>query len=647
MELQNKNNSYFYFSSIALLFAVILTYSNHFHNSFHFDDAHTIENNVFIRDIKNIPRFFTDATTFSSNPRNQSYRPVVSASLAIDYWLSKDGNPFFFHLRNFIEFLIYTVLAYLFALKIFNAADHSADNRFRALFVAALFSLHPLAAETVNYIISRSDIISSAWVMAGMVVWLYFPKKRKYGFYLLPVVFAMLAKPSAAMFAPILLFTDWLLGKYESNSTSSSVQKEKKSSQQLSGRSFSRSVINSIPAFIVCGLMYKFIEHMTPSTWTSGGSSLWNYLITQPYVIALYIRNFFFPFYLSADTDLSPFTSFNEKTLLGLVVMLGLAVIIFLSFQKRKWMPVAIGLLWFVAALVPTSVVPLAEVMNDHRMFFPLPGLIMAVVWAIHIQFASTLKNTATAIIACCLLLLAALAYGTYQRNKVWKTEETLWKDVTEKSPRNGRGLMNYGLTLMSKGQLNEALDYYERAKEFTPRYPTLFINIAIAKAALGNNFEAENNFKIALELEPDNPECNFYYARFLAQNGRYGEAKIYLQKTLALAPAHLEAKKLSEWIQNYVSGTPVTSSPEYFLNLSLQLYNEKKFYECIDACHEALRLKPDYAEAYNNICSAYNELKEFEKAMQACDSALKLNPGFTLAKNNFEYARRMAAKRN
>src|SRR6266550_6507658 len=44
--------------------------------------------------------------------------------------------------------------------------------------------------------------------------------------------------------------------------------------------------------------------------------------------------------------------------------------------------------------------------------------------------------------------------YATFQRNKVWNTEETLWRDVTIKSPRNPRGLMNYGNTLMTKAIL-------------------------------------------------------------------------------------------------------------------------------------------------------------------------------------------------
>src|SRR6266705_6924130 len=87
---------------VALLFiALLAAYANHFHNSFHFDDAHTIVNNASIRELRNIPRFFSDATTFSSLPSNQSYRPLVSTLLAIDYSLGYGLRPFWFHLSIF------------------------------------------------------------------------------------------------------------------------------------------------------------------------------------------------------------------------------------------------------------------------------------------------------------------------------------------------------------------------------------------------------------------------------------------------------------------------------------------------------------------------------------------------------------------
>ena len=75
-----------FFSCMAalLLLLTIAAYGNSFHNSFHFDDSHTIVNNLYLRNVANIPLFFRDSTTFSSLPTNQSYRPVVSATLALD-----------------------------------------------------------------------------------------------------------------------------------------------------------------------------------------------------------------------------------------------------------------------------------------------------------------------------------------------------------------------------------------------------------------------------------------------------------------------------------------------------------------------------------------------------------------------------------
>ena len=68
------------------------------------------------------------------------------------------------------------------------------------------------------------------------------------------------------------------------------------------------------------------------------------------------------------------------------------------------------------------------------------------------------------------MALLSAHAVGVRQRNNVWHTEESLWLDVTLKSPANGRGLMNYGLVQMGKGNLAVAEDYFNRALERTPR---------------------------------------------------------------------------------------------------------------------------------------------------------------------------------
>ena len=85
----------------GVLVFVSLVYSNHFGNAFHFDDSHTIAQNVYIRSLANIPRFFTDTETSSVLPANRTFRPLLFTSLAFDYWLGQSLNPFWFHMTTF------------------------------------------------------------------------------------------------------------------------------------------------------------------------------------------------------------------------------------------------------------------------------------------------------------------------------------------------------------------------------------------------------------------------------------------------------------------------------------------------------------------------------------------------------------------
>ena len=104
-----RNRSFASLGALALFIALLAAYANHLHNSFHFDDAHTVENNAAIREVRNIPMFFRDATTFSSLPSNQSYRPLVSTLLAIDDRLG-GLQPFWFHLSILALFVALTLL---------------------------------------------------------------------------------------------------------------------------------------------------------------------------------------------------------------------------------------------------------------------------------------------------------------------------------------------------------------------------------------------------------------------------------------------------------------------------------------------------------------------------------------------------------
>lgn len=91
---------------------------------------------------------------------------------------------------------------------------------------------------------------------------------------------------------------------------------------------------------------------------------------------------------LTADTDLQLFSVwYDTRVAAGLVCLALLLRGLWVSSRRRASRPIAFGLAWFGLALVPaSSVFPLAEVSNAHRVFFPYIGLVLAVVWGVALQ---------------------------------------------------------------------------------------------------------------------------------------------------------------------------------------------------------------------------------------------------------------------
>ena len=83
---------------------------------------------------------------------------------------------------------------------------------------------------------------------------------------------------------------------------------------------------------------------------------------------------------------------------------------------------------------------------------------------------------------------------------------------------------------------------------------------------------------------------------------------------------------------------TPTKSYADY-INDSLAFYNAGDYQKSIEAAQRGLQLQPNSAIAYNNLCTAYNQLKLWDKAIEACQRAIAIDPNFALAKNNLSVA--------
>lgn len=635
----------------ALVLAVTAVYSNSFHNGFHFDDSHTVVDNPYIRSLHNLPRFFTDTDTFSVLPANRTYRPMVSASLALDYALGHGYNLFWFHLSTFLIYLLQLAAMYVLFAAILRAArpgeEASGARSCVALLATAWYGLHPAMAETVNYIIQRGDIYCAFGVVAALAIYARWPRLRKTGLYLLPFAFAMLSKPPAVVF-PVLLFVYLAMFEREGKG------------------GYAKAALATVPSVVVTGLLLALQAAMTPKSYTPSTLSAFSYCITQPYVLLRYFGSLFLPLHLNVDTDLRPFPALTGLALLGFLFVAALLIAAWFTARSRTLRPISYGLLWFLIGSLPTSLYRLSEVENDHRMFLPFIGLVLAVVWAAYLAVermatGGRSTNVWRGAAAAALILLAAYGYGAHVRNRVWRTDDSLWLDDVQKCPHNGRGLMNYGLTLMGHGDYPQALTYFQRALLYTPNYPTLEINLGVDYGALNMPVQAEQHFQRAIALSPANDEGHYFYGRWLYQTSRLVDAVQQLKRAVQLNPERLPARDLlatayetmgdNDAARAMAQSTlqlapgdaaaqallqhPSTHSADFWINVSLYQYKAGNYTACITAAQQALNLDPNSALAYNNIGAAYAGLAQWDQAVASEQRALHLKPDFAIAKNN------------
>lgn len=79
--------------------------------------------------------------------------------------------------------------------------------------------------------------------------------------------------------------------------------------------------------------------------------------------------------------------------------------------------------------------------------------------------------------------------------------------------------------------------------------------------------------------------------------------------------------------------------TPEDWLNASLHDYQAGKYRKSIADAKQALHLRHDYAEAYNNISASYASMRQWDKAIEAAQAALRIKPDFQLTRNNLAWA--------
>jgi hypothetical protein len=563
---QKKKQIWFSAALIAIL--TLLSFSSALTNGFitTWDDRIYVTENPLIGELswKNL------TATFSGFYAN-FYHPLVILSYAVEHALF-GMNPAAFHATN-------VMLHVLNALLVFWLIHLLSDRISLSLVAALLFGVHPLHVESVAWIAERKDVLSTFFFLFAAVLYLIYKQKKRRAHYCLSILMflaALLSKPMAVTLPLVLILCDY-----------------------LESGSFDWGGIRDKAPFFILSLLFGILHlfaHFDPGTAAAGTGSVpfepFKNLLLACWGIVFYLFKAIWPVRLSALYPYPETVSIASPVyFLPPLLLPVLAAGVYISRNYTRG--IVFGSLFFLVTLLPVlRLLPFHGdiIAADRYMYIPSIGLFyiagLVYYWAAHRE-GRRAKAVRSFTVALTLFVILVLALLTFQRNKVWRDDETLWRDTARKSPESHRAHNNLGFIYARQGRLEESADAFLTALDINPAYFNARMNLGLSYAAMRRWDEAIAAYQKALRMKPDHDG---------------------LQNRLGIA------------------------------------YAEKgQFPQAMAAFQKALEINPRAVEARSNLGNIYMTRKRYDLAVQAYRAALAIDPGFEPARRNLQRALQMS----
>ena len=536
----------------AIVLAGLLAYSSAFPGAFVFDDAPNISRNAQLdRPLDYLP----GRPGYAAQPN----RALTFATFALDRAVA--GNDPTFH--RAVNVAIHIVSALL-VLALALAAFRAPRLRRSALAPSAwavgmsaglLFVAHPIQTQAVSYIVQRLASLATLLYLLSALLYVRWRNEGEagrnaraarwsYAGAFVAAVLAMRSKEIAFTLPLALLLLE-------------SVLFEGPWKRRLAWLVPFAVVATLIPATLLTGSApaSALLGDPADATRVQTAMSRGDYLLTQSTVMARYLGLIVLPAGQTIDHDVPVRHALADPAVLGsaalLLALAALAAWLLRAASPRRPRPLdpaarlaAVGIAWFLLALsVESSLIPIVDVMYEHRVYLPFAGLSITLATLLALCARRLAPGRAAAVTAAAGVLLAAvLGAVTWRRNEVWSSEVALWTDAVAKSPAKARPRHNLGVALDRLGRRAEAMPLLQDAVRLDPKYALGHESLGIVLGNAGRPAEAEAHFRRAIELDPGLAEPWFDLGTLRFDAGRYAEAAPYFEKAIATRPAYPDA---------------------------------------------------------------------------------------------------------
>lgn len=535
-------------AAAALAGLCALAYAAALGGTFVFDDFPLIRDNALVRDLSawapwgpgwraGPSRWLTNAT-FALNHRLGGLDPAGYKAVNVAI-----------HLANAL--LVFALVRVTLRTRRMDGSVLRREPDAVALGAAALFVSHPLQTQAVTYVVQRSTSLATLCYLAAAVAYARWAARRDgagrwrgagwYALALVAAVLGMRAKEIAFTLPVALALWETAFGE---------------------GARLRRAValvpllvtLLIIPASLV-DLRRPLDQLATAAAAASNQTDLsrWDYLVTQPAVVSRYLRLLAWPVGQSLDHDQPLYRSLAEPAVLGGLALIGAlaALALWLAARSspgrgagRALDPgarlAAFGIGWFFVALsVESSVIPIGDLMFEHRVYLPSAGLFAGVAAAAALALARLLPDRwPRVLVAGGLGLSILLAAASAARNRVWTDEVSLWTDAAAKAPEKPRPHLNLGHALDERGERDAAIASYLAALRADPAYVSAHANLGIAYVRRGDLERAVAHLRTAIALDPADPEPHNTLGVAYARMGRPDLAAAEIGAALRLRAA-------------------------------------------------------------------------------------------------------------
>jgi tetratricopeptide (TPR) repeat protein len=215
----------------------------------------------------------------------------------------------------------------------------------------------------------------------------------------------------------------------------------------------------------------------------------------------------------------------------------------------------------------------------DRYMYLPLIGLTLPVAWGVPELAARWRIPRAYLIAAACAALVAL---GAVARDQVgtWRNTEALFRRALSVTVDNFRAHQALGNELLKQERIDEAAAHFQEAARLAPEWSNPRVGLADVEVHEGRIEVALRIYEAVLDREPNDSAAAGRYGLALGLVGRFAEAKVHLERSLADHRGTAELYRAMAEIEAALGNVR-----------SAQAHGR-----------EALLMRPDYTDAANNL---------------------------------------------